>query len=165
MPELQDDPIYQACIEEARKSPCQKKGVGAVFVAPQGIIIAREHNRFIEGLEGLCTPTCIRLQIQSRTESMIGACGHAEERLIWGVIKKGYGPFLEDFSIYVAGVVHGVPEKRSYPEFTCLCCAVAMHYAGIPSIHLAYLGKEWIKQTAAEALASATQYALGTKKI
>lgn len=162
---LLHDEIYLACLRQALLSPCQKKGVGAVFVEPQGTIIAQEHNRPIEGLENLCRPTCIRLQIQSRTESMLGACGHAEERLFWNIVKKGYRPFFAAFSLYVAGITsQGLPEKRPYPEFTCLRCAVAMHYAGIPSIYIAYQGKEWIKQTVAEALASAQKYALGTKK-
>ncbi len=164
--DLAHDPLYQECIKEALKSPCQKKGVGVVLVNSQGHIIDREHNRPIEGLEGLCKPTCIRFSIPSRTESMLSACGHAEERLIWRLIKKGYGPFLENLSLYVAGVTSDkVPEQRRFPEFTCLRCAVAMHYAEIQTLSVAHQGTAWVKQTAAQALASALQYARGEKKI
>ena len=163
---LTDDPIYHACIAEALKSPCQKKGVGAAFVGPQGHIIAQEHNLPIEGMEGMCQPTCIRFQIQSRTESMLGACGHAEERLIAKVVKMGYQPFFADFSIYVAAVTADkAPEQRPFPEFTCLRCAVQMHLYEIASVHVAYLGQSWVKQTTAQALASAQEYARGEKKV
>lgn len=157
---LDNDPIYQECIRQARMSPCQKMGFGAVLVAPKGIIIAREHNRPIKGLEGLCQPTCIRLKIQSRTKSMIGACGHAEERLIWDVIKRGYGPFFESFCLHVAGTT-----QRQLREFTCLRCAVAMHYSGLVHVKIAYMGCEWVELTAEQCLQQAKAYALGEKKV
>ncbi len=160
---LDNDPIYQACIAEALKSPCQKKGVGAVLVSAEHTdatrghtIIAREHNRPIEGMESLCQPTCIRLRIASRTESMLGSCGHAEERLLWDVTRRGYLAFMPQLSLYVAGVTdQKVPERRPFPEFTCLRCAVAMHYADLGAIYVAYQGNSWVRQTPQEALASA----------
>lgn len=160
---LADDPIYKECIRQARMSPCQKKGVGAVLVDSSGFILEADHNRTIEGLESLCTPTCIRFSIQSRTESMIGACGHAEERILW---KAKNIHVLWFCDLYVAGVTaEKEPEQRKVPEFTCLRCAVAMYYAGLRSVYVAYQGTSWVRQMPEEALASAKAYALGEKKI
>mgnify|MGYP001575076897 CR=1 FL=1 len=160
---LMEDAVYRACLYEALLSPCQKKGVGAVLVgASSRDILATAHNEPIPGLEDLCTPTCIRLTIPSRTESMLGACGHAEERLLWNA-KNIH--FLYASDMYVAGVTaQGLPERRLFPEFTCLRCAVAMHYAGLGAVDVAYNGERWIRQTTQEALASAKEYALGKKK-
>lgn len=164
---LMSDRFYCRCIHQALRSPCQKKGVGAILVHDEDAIIGRECNRPIKGLESLCQPSCIRFSIPSRIESMLGACGHAEERLLWGEVSGGLpqNSFAHS-EIYVAGVTaQGLPEKRPFPEFTCLRCAVAMHYAGIAAVNVAHDGKRWVRQTTQEALASAKEYALGKKKI
>lgn len=160
---LPQDPIYQECLRQARLSPCQKKGVGAVLVDSRRTILATDYNQPITGLESLCQPNCIRFTIPSRTESMIGACGHAEERLLWNA-KNIH--FLHVCELYVAAVTAaGLPEKRQFSEFTCLRCAVAMHYAGVAAVNVAFNGERWVRQTAQDALASAKEHALGKKKI
>lgn len=156
------DSQYRLCIEEALWSPCQKKGVGAVLISG-GEVLCAAHNRTIPGLESLCTPTCIRFSIPSRTESMLGSCGHAEERVLWEAANLGLD--LRQCEIFVAATTaNGLPENRLFPEFTCLRCAVAMHYARLKAVNVAY-HDEWIRQTPAEALASARAYALGRKTV
>ena len=163
---LMSDRFYRRCIHQALHSPCQKKGVGAILVHDEDAIIGRERNRPIKGLESLCQPSCIRFSIPSRTESMLGTCGHAEERLLWSEVSNGSSQNnFAHSEIYVAGVTaQGLPEKRPFPEFTCLRCAVAMYYAGLRAVNVAFNGERWVRQTTQEALASAKEYALGKKK-
>jgi deoxycytidylate deaminase len=160
---LENDPIYQECLRQARKSPCQKLGFGAVLVDSRGVMLASECNRTIEGLESLCQPACMRLNIQSRTESMLGACGHAEERLLWSMVREGWK--LHDKSLYVSGVqANGLPNEQHRPEFTCLRCAVAINYSGIGSVHVVF-ADQWHRLTPQECLAAAQTYARSEKKI
>lgn len=161
---MADDFLFRICIEEALKSPCQKLRFGAVLMGPGGTMLSG-HNRTIEGLAGLCEPTCIRLGIQSRTESMLGACGHAEERLLWEAARKGWP--MAECSLYVAGVnAEGEPNRRKKAEFTCLRCAVAMHYSGLGSVYVAMTEPAgWVRLDPKDCLATAQQYALGEKKV
>lgn len=163
---MADDPIFRACIRAALKSPCQKLRFGAVLSGRGKDNVIRTmcgYNRTIDGLDGLCQPTCIRLGTQSRTESMLGACGHAEERLLWQAVKAGWR--MADCSLYVASVnAQGEPNRRKQKEFTCLRCAVAMHYSGLGSVSVAW-ESAWHRLTVAECLASAQKYALGEKKV
>ncbi len=80
--------LYRTCYMAAAVSPCQKMRFGAVLMH-QGTPVAIACNGTIEPLKHLCEPTCIRLGIQSRTESMIGACGHAEEFAMASGMEKG----------------------------------------------------------------------------
>jgi len=161
---MADDPTFRLCIEAALASPCQKLRFGAVLTAPDGRTMSGQ-NRTIDGLEGLCTPTCIRLAIQSRTESMLGACGHAEERLLWQAARAGWP--MESCSLFIAGVnAEGQPNRRKRAEFTCLRCAVAMHYSGIGSVYVAMTDPPgWVRLDPKDCLATAKEYALGEKKV
>ncbi|HXV27307.1 MAG TPA: hypothetical protein VD862_04795 [Candidatus Paceibacterota bacterium] len=163
---LKNDPVFRACIEAALKSPCQKLRFGAALVYEDGFTLRvsrTECNRPVEGLEEWCTPQCIRFSIPSRTESMVGACGHAEERLLWSALRRG--DLSPTDHLYVTGVdVDGNPGVRKLPEFTCIRCAVAIAYSGVASVNFVYDGR-WVRRTPAQALASARQYASGTKKV
>jgi len=158
------DDIYRECILQALQSPCQKMGKGAVIATDEGDIIHSDYNRFQEGLEDMCTPECIRMTIASRTDSMIGACGHAEEALLWEASRDGLE--MSFLHVYVATTgPNGLPLfERPRPEFTCIRCAVQMVNANLGSVNVIYDG-QWHRQSPQEALKSSAAYALGDKKI
>ncbi len=158
------DVIYKECLVQARCSPCQKMGKGSVVTDDTGKILFADHNRFIEGLEYLCAGKCIRLDMPSRTDGMIGSCGHAEEVLLIKAATAGHE--LSELHVYVATVgPDGEPyNERPRPEFTCLRCSVQMVNAGLGSVNVVFNGA-WHRQTPVEAVKSSAAYALGEKKI
>ncbi len=159
---LLSDPYYRRCLELATASPCQKMGFGALVVL-DGLVVASSANKHIPELSSLCDPTCIRLQITSRTESMIGACGHAEE---WALQEARDSDInLRDCDLYVAGVkANGEPYIKDEADHTCLRCAVQMNYAGIKSVRVPVIDR-WVGISTAYALKTASSYALGIKKV
>ncbi|MDD5251329.1 MAG: hypothetical protein PHT12_01675 [Patescibacteria group bacterium] len=159
---LADDGIHRLCLKTAVRSPCQKMRFGAVLTRA-GRIVNADCNRTITALFSLCKPQCIRLGIQSRTESMIGACAHAEEGAVWGAIHEGIPP--SECELYVAGLdMRGVPILRDEPEYTCLRCAVMMHHARLGAIYVP-MATGWARLSADDALVTAKRYALGEKKL
>lgn len=157
------DEIYRKCFFAALDSPCQKMKFGCVIVY-NGEVVYSGCNKFIEGLRSLCEPKCVRLAIPSRTESMLGACGHAEEGM-WEVIHKGIP--IHECDLYVAGLyANGLPWMKSEAEhtcYTCLRCAVQMNYARIRSIYVPVVN-QWRRMTTEEALKTAVLYATKEKK-
>jgi deoxycytidylate deaminase len=157
-----NDPNWQMCIASALESLCQKMRFGCV-IKYQSDVIYRGANQPIAPLKSMCDPKCIRFGIQSRTESMIGACGHAEELGIWDIMKRGMDPKKCD--LYVAGLwSDGFPSLKDSADFTCLRCAVQMHLAGIKTIYTP-TKTEWLALTAEEAVETAKAYALKLKVI
>jgi hypothetical protein len=156
------DKVYIRCISKALSSACQKMGFGAVLTL-NGQMIATANNKKIKELAYMCDPECIRSKIQSRTESVIGACGHAEEWVMKAGRDKGIN--LKDCKLYVAGVnANGLPYIKQAAEHTCLRCSVQMHYAGLKSIHVPVIDR-WRSLSTSEALSTAARYALGEKKV
>jgi hypothetical protein len=80
----------------------------------------------------LCEETCIRLTMPSRTDGLIGACAHAEERVLWAAKSLGYDLF--EATLYVAGLKPEGPFWRTERRWTCLRCAIAMWHAGIARV-------------------------------
>ena len=153
--------LYGICIEEAIKSPCQKRGFGAILMQ-YGDIIGVDHNRPIPGIEYVCQEECIRFKIPSGMDSMIGSCGHAEEWLIWEALKEGKN--LEKSELYVAGVDQNKNLLiKTEPYFYCVRCATAMLRAGVAGVHV-FSNGEWHFLTSEEAYKSSLEFALGEKK-
>lgn len=156
-----DDKIYEACFYAALDSPCKKLRFGCVAVRT-GEIVADSCNKTIEPLKSLCEPSCIRMGIQSRTESRIGACGHAEEFVIYGLVKKGVS--LSECDFFVAGVYpNGLPIPEDNTDYSCLRCGVQMYNAGVRSVAGPMNGR-WIDLPMERAVESAVAYALKQKK-
>lgn len=163
--------IYAACIREARRSDCAKAKFGAVLVAdhPQvsGWCALAAHNHRIPSLAHLCEPTCIRLNIPSRMDGLVGACVHAEETVLWA------GEHLRfDLSIarlYVAGLDKDGNPWRSTDHWTCLRCAIAMWHAGLRNVSVPMLddapdeapGFAWLNIPVEQALRDAADFATG----
>jgi deoxycytidylate deaminase len=167
---LFDDLFYNLCFYDALDSPCQKMKFGAVVVYTgaylRGLMYEFVYtgcNKTIEPLRSLCEPTCIRFNIPSRTESMIGACGHAEEMALWGAIKKCVP--LDECEMYVAGVYsNGLPYVKNELEFTCLRCAVQIYYSEIKKVWVPVVDR-WEALTGEECVKTARAYATKEKVI
>lgn len=156
------DAYYQECFTAAQLSDCQKMRVGCIAVH-NGVIVARAANQSLEPLKNLCESECIRFKITSRTESMIGSCGHAEEYALHEVISKGIA--LQECSFYVASfALDNTPHYRKFSEFTCIRCATQLYMGGLGAIHLTVRQDHWESITSEEALRQANRYALRERK-
>lgn len=159
---LFNNPIYQTCLFEALGSPCQKMWFGCV-IRYQSSIVYRGCNKTLEPLKSMCDPLCIRLNIQSRTESTIGACGHAEELGISECVKIGIP--LKESSLYVAGLYStGLPYIKKEADFTCLLCARQLYNYGIGQIYIPVVDK-WVGISAEQAVETARAYAMKEKTV
>lgn len=159
---LFDDEIYRQCFSAALDSPCQKMKFGCV-ITHKGFVAYQGANKTIPELCSLCEPKCIRFSITSRTESMLGSCGHAEEWGIWDLVPRGVS--LAECELYVAGFYpDGFPWIKKAPEHTCLRCAVQMHNAHLKAVHVP-VGDCWMSITTAQALETARAYAMQEKKV
>lgn len=157
-----NDHFYKACFEKALDAACKKLKYGAIAVYGSDIV-TQSNNHTLEPLKELCEPDCIRIGITSRTESMIGACAHAEESVLWNLARRQIS--LSSCRIYVVGLqLNGLPVDRKTPDFSCLRCATQMYNAGIKVVHFPFNGG-WVSATPEEAVKSAIKYALNEKKI
>lgn len=159
---LFDDTLYRECLFAALGSQCQKMWFGCV-ITHAGNIVTRQCNTPLEPLKHLCEPTCIRFSIQSRTESMLGACSHAEEFALWDAARQGVS--LEECDLYIAGVhPNGMPWFKTEGEHTCIRCSVQMYQARIGSI-LVPVNDHWERISRDAALRGAVAYMTGERKI
>ena len=161
--------IRDQCLTEANSAGCTKLKFGAVIGIPHAAndfeTLATASNGPLTPIAYLCRQKCIRLEILSRTESMIGACAHAEERAIWKAAKLA--PFasfeLYECSVFVQGIdLEG--HLLEYPDFSCIRCATAMYMAGIKNINY-WWKNELLIHTPAEAMKTAMAYATGRVRV
>lgn len=162
---LFQDPIYRAGFNAAMDSPCQKMKFGSVAVY-KGEIIATAYNDHNPVTKDLCEPRCIRFDIPSRTESMIGGCDHAEELLMDKVREIGaIGAPLTETGIYIVGLTtKNIPLVRMEAEHSCIRCSNQMYRAKVSSIVLPVKDKGWVNISPQAALESAKLYALRIKQ-
>lgn len=157
-----DGALYRTCYMAAMGSACQKMRFGSVLVR-DGEVAAAACNAAIDAIKDFCEPTCVRLSIASRTESMIGACGHAEEFALWAAARLGIR--TTECDLYVAGVrMDASPWMKDRAEHTCLRCAVQMHGAGIRRVYVPVAGR-WEPLTTEQACRQAKDYATGAKSV
>lgn len=151
--------LYRICLEAAQDSECQKMRFGCLVIY-KGKVVVRTANQTIEPLRYICEPECIRFAIQSRTESMLGACGHAEEWAIWETVRLGIP--LEKCSFYIAGfdAKTSTPWLKKEISHTCLRCAVQMYMAKVGKIYVPVINR-WESLNPEEAVKTAIEYALG----
>jgi deoxycytidylate deaminase len=158
---------YERCIELARLSPCQKLGFGALLIDPAypETLIAEAYNEPILPLADMCIPDCCRFNIPSRTQSMLGACGHAEEACLWKMAKNPEIKTYDHLEIYVAGVNSvGAPLVKKDLTFTCIRCAVQMYQAGIRGVNV-WINDSWHFIGVFDAVQQARDYAVGAMKV
>ena len=158
-----EDVIYQKCFYAALDSPCQKMKFGCVLTR-NGKEVCVSNNHFIEPLKSLCEPKCIRLSLASRTESMLGACGHAEEFVMWEAVRQGVP--LNECSLYIAGIYpNGLPWlKKEAADHTCLRCSVQMYYAGLQTIFVPFVDR-WVGLSKEQSISGSLAYAIKEKKV
>lgn len=170
---LFDNPIYKRCFYKALESPCQKMKFGCVLgyfrsyecICTMGWEYTETCNETIEPLKSLCEPNCIRLHIPSRTDSMIGACGHAEELALWISFKYRSPNPSYDSEMYVAGIYpNGLPYIKEKNEFTCLRCAIPIYHAGVKRVFVPTING-WQSLSGEECVRTALAYATGEKKV
>lgn len=158
---LFEDALYRRCFYAALDSPCQKMKFGCVIMHGREVVY-EGCNKTIDALKSLCEPTCIRFSITSRTESMLGACGHAEEGM-WDVVHRGIP--INECELYIAGVYsNGLPWIKKQAEHTCLRCSVQMHNARIQRIYVPTVDR-WEGISTERALQTALGYATQEKKV
>lgn len=156
--------ILELCLQEAVLSPCKKRGFGAALFV-NGALAGVECNRPIEGLDFLCKNGCIRNGMPSGSDSMIGSCAHAEERLIFQALESYNSLRMLDTCIYVAGVdkATNTPLVRDTPYFYCLRCSTQMLLAGIKRVAVYVKDSNrsgWRYLSALEAAKSSLDFAL-----
>lgn len=134
--------LYEECIRLAKMSGCKKMGFGAILVdTAMNKIIARACNSPMRPLAHICEPECIRNKIPSRTESMIGACAHAEEQCMFAAASLGVP--LARCEIFIQGVrANGTTLTRQGVEFTCIRCATEMWLSGLRGVNV-WFEDEW----------------------
>ena len=160
---LFEDLIYRAGFDAAIDSPCQKMKFGSVAVYQGNQILATAYNDHNPVTKDLCEPRCIRFDIPSRTESMIGGCDHAEE-LVMDKVRE-IGVSLKEISIYIVGLDQkNLPWMRTEAEHTCIRCSSQMYRAKVGSIVVPVKDKGWVNISPQAALESAKLYALQIKQ-
>ena len=156
--------VYGTCLAMAKSSLCKKARFGAVLYNQKSGLCVVGANNPIPALAHVCEPDCIRMKIKSRTESMIGACGHAEEAALWAALKsENYEEgVLEDIlqaEIFVLGLdAEGKPLVKSVAEFTCIRCATGLYLAGVRGVNV-WMGSGWATIPIGDAIKQAHDYA------
>ena len=164
------DPILEICLHMAETSNCAKKQFGAVLVDTiRGIIVgkgANKRNLLLSKL-GVCEGPCVRMEIQSRTESHIGACQHAEEIAIMDALKSAFSlNYFPSLEMYVACKKPDSLEacEERPPNFSCIRCANLMYILGISSVSV-WSAEGWRRWAIPRALQQAYKYAIGEDSV
>lgn len=158
-PLFQED-LYLTAIKAALGSPCQKMGFG-VPIVHKGKLVSVTTNKPLDVMKHVCEPTCIRFEIASRTESMLGACNHAEEWALDKIRRLGLDP--QECKLYVAGVrKDGTPWIKKEPTFSCIRCANQLYRAHIGAVLVPFID-HWAEISAEELMMHALPYATQQK--
>src|SRR3989344_3519027 len=153
--------VYKTCLTGAMLSNCQKGKFGCI-VKHRGLVVASGHNQIMECMKDWAEPQCIRLNIQSRTESMIGCCSHAEEVAL--VQARDLNLNLSECDFYVAGFhSNGLTVVPSEKRFSCIRCATQFYLHKVGRIFVP-IKDRWESMTADEAVQTAKKFAIGEKK-
>lgn len=165
------DDKLRMCLSMANLTTCKKMGWGAILWnrVTDTMVAGPCSNDQLNPIKGVCSEECARLSIPSRTESMLGACAHAEEQVIWRAVRKGCTD-LDQCEIFVAGVtMDGKQIVHSTPDFTCLRCATLMYQAGILGVNFRVdygdKGKGWCFVPPELALKTSYEFAIQVRKI
>jgi len=149
--------IVDLLIDVAMTSNCCKRRFGALAMDDVSLIgvhanMKLPHHAF------LCEPECIRIKIPSGVDSMIGACGHAEEGLIWKL-----GNLAKNCDIYVAQIdwENNIVPKSDL-SFYCARCATAMYYANVRGVWI-YVKDKFEFLSTQDAIRSSYVFALGNQ--
>jgi len=142
----------------APSSKCKKLRFAAMLYDVEKFrVLSVALNNPLEPMAYLCEDECIRFSIPSRTQSMIGACAHAEEICLWNAVREGYN--LQNAEMFVFGVdLEGKPIHKPDPRFTCIRCAVQMYHAGIRGVNV-WFEDRWHLSSTEKAIKDALVFA------
>lgn len=164
--------IKDACVKEAQKSDCKKARFGAaLFVqrlnplgVQENVVLYSAHNHLEEPYGVMCADECIRLNIPSRTDSMLGGCLHAEEQLAWRFAKMQAHRLKAVWGIFVLKI-----DEDDQPilytdrqEFSCIRCAHQMYQSGIDNVGI-LTPNGWKLIPPKDALRQSIEYAMGNR--
>lgn len=153
--------IYKTCLTSAMSSNCQKGRFGCV-VKYKGALVTLGFNKIMECMKDWVEPQCIRLNIQSRTESMIGCCSHAEEMAL--IQARDLNLNLSECDFYVAGFrSSGLTVILSEKRFSCIRCATQFYLHKVGRIFVP-AQDHWESMTTDEAVQTAKKFATGEQK-
>lgn len=156
------DDLYLQAIETAMTTECQKLGFG-VLVIHKGKIVAKTSNKPMDITRHICQPRCIRFDIPSRTESMLGACNHAEEWALDAIRDLGLNP--SECVFYEAGIYpNGKPWIKPDASFSCVRCANQMYRARLGGIFVAVVDR-WVSVPVDTLMKEALPFATLQKKV
>lgn len=181
------DEKFQRCWELAFSENAQcKKMRFACLVYDGGRLICGEVNRNMAiqfGKPRFCSfdgpsprrsglwpreggPECIRLGIQSRTDSTIGDCGHAPVWSLARVFELGYKPSdLLKLDFYETGFrPDGSPWYHNDPNYSCIYCQNVFAIFGLDKIWVPY-NNQWVPFWTKDSFYISGEYATGKKKI
>ena len=145
-------------IKNAEMSDCAKRKFGVVATM-QDRVLGYSCNHRLPHHRFLCDGECIRSKIDSGTDSMLGACGHAEESLMWSLCSEGYS----NYDLWVIQVKDGLIVPKTECSFYCARCSTAMYYAQVRGVWV-YVVDHFEFLTTKEAIKSSYEFALGEKK-
>jgi len=168
------DEKFQRCWELAfsAEAKCPKMRFACLVYDNHGHLIAEDVNRLMTlqfGTERFCSldgSRCIRLEITSRMDPVIGDCGHAPIWCLRKVFDKGYSPAnLHLLDFYEAGFYSdGTPWWRKELTYSCLLCETVFAIFGLDKIWGVFEGK-WQKLITKDSFYKAAKYALGEKRV
>lgn len=152
--------LLEQCIKMAERSDCKKLRFGVV-VMRDDVILSRGYNTPLMNTRFMCEGACVRESIPSRTNSMVGACAHAEERAIMALLNDGQ--VVDGAEVYVAGIdSNGFLLDKTRDDYSCLRCATFMSHANIQAVHVFRTDfREWVRIPMRQAVVQAHQYAVG----
>lgn len=166
------DEKFQHCWELAfsTEATCAKMRF-ACLVYEGDHFVTSDVNRMMTsqfGRERFCSFdgfSCVRLGIVSRTDPVIGDCGHAPVWCLRKVFDLGYLPQdLKKLDFYEAGFYpNGSPWWREEPTYTCLYCESVFAVMGLDKIWGVVDGK-WEKLSTKDSFYSSAPYALGERR-
>ncbi|MFY9457684.1 MAG: hypothetical protein WAP23_02020, partial [Candidatus Spechtbacterales bacterium] len=113
---------------------CQKGKYGCVAMY-RNQPIAETFNKILGPLRDWCTPECIRKSIPPRTESMLGACGHAEELAL--AVVRDLRVDIREVEFFVAGFrSNGLVYIKPEVDSTCIRCGVQFYIHGVEKTYV-----------------------------
>lgn len=166
------DEKFQRCWELAfsEDAKCPKMRF-ACLVYDRDRLIAQDVNRLMTtqfGRGRFCSldgSRCVRLEMSSRMDPVIGDCGHAPIWCLWRVLDLGYFPKdLPLLDFYEAGFYpDGSPWWRKEPTYTCIYCQNVFATLGLDKIWIPLDG-QWIKVYTSDSFYDSAPYVRGEKE-
>lgn len=162
--------ILGICLDLAAGSSCPKAKFGAVLMLDEVLVVAAGFNKPIPETQFMCPVlgTCIRENIPSRTQSLVGGCCHAEEHALFQALRRGTftDAQLHRCTMYVAGMKADGQVIQTTGQYTCLRCATSMALGGIAKVAWWDEARKFFRHASMHlAVEQAFEFYTGTKSV